>query len=105
MPRSLQRICAGLIAWPALAVFSSLLLVVLTTTACNFDTGHKSRNLVLIVIDTLRADHLGVYGYPRPTSTHIDKFAKDSIVFNARNRQELWIGMHDQAARSSLLSC
>ena len=38
-------------------------------------------NLVLISLDTLRADHLGCYGYHRDTSPNIDRFARDSIVF------------------------
>jgi arylsulfatase A-like enzyme len=37
--------------------------------------------VVLVVIDTLRADHLGVYDYPRPTSPRMDEFAADSTVF------------------------
>ncbi len=37
-------------------------------------------NLVMIVIDTLRADHLGCYGYQRNTSPYIDGLAADSIV-------------------------
>jgi len=38
-------------------------------------------NLVLVVIDTLRADHLGAYGYGRATSPHIDRLAKRGLVF------------------------
>jgi arylsulfatase len=38
-------------------------------------------NVILITIDTLRADHLGCYGYQRGTSPSIDKFAKKSVVF------------------------
>ena len=38
-------------------------------------------NLVLISIDTLRADHLGCYGYERDTSPHIDAFARESALF------------------------
>lgn len=38
-------------------------------------------NVVLISIDTLRADHLGCYGYPRPTSPAIDELSRDSVVF------------------------
>jgi arylsulfatase A-like enzyme len=37
--------------------------------------------VILIGIDTLRADHLGVYGYRRQTSPHIDAFARDAVVF------------------------
>ena len=36
---------------------------------------------VLITIDTLRADHLGCYGYGRPTTPHIDALARESLLF------------------------
>jgi arylsulfatase A-like enzyme len=39
-------------------------------------------NVVLITVDALRADHLGVYGYGRPTSPNIDKLGADSMVFD-----------------------
>jgi len=38
-------------------------------------------NLLLITIDTLRADHLSCYGYPRPTSPTIDDLAKEGLLF------------------------
>ena len=38
-------------------------------------------NVILISIDTLRADHLSCYGYHRKTSPNIDKFSAKSIVF------------------------
>ncbi|MDO8523023.1 MAG: sulfatase [bacterium] len=38
-------------------------------------------NIILIGIDTLRADHLGCYGYHRPTSPAIDALAKESVLF------------------------
>ena len=40
-----------------------------------------ARNLVVVSIDTLRADHLGVYGYPQETSPNLDAFARDAVVF------------------------
>ena len=39
-------------------------------------------SVLLITIDTLRADHLGVYGYGRPTSPHIDALARRGTVFD-----------------------
>lgn len=39
-------------------------------------------NLVLISIDTLRADHLSVYGYHRPTSPRLEDFARQGLVFD-----------------------
>ncbi len=38
-------------------------------------------NVILITVDTLRADHLGVYGYAKPTSPNIDQFAREAILF------------------------
>ncbi|NIM07318.1 MAG: sulfatase-like hydrolase/transferase, partial [Armatimonadetes bacterium] len=38
-------------------------------------------NIVVILVDALRPDHLGTYGYPRPTSPNLDRLAEDSIVF------------------------
>ncbi|MFQ5526419.1 MAG: sulfatase [Thermoanaerobaculia bacterium] len=38
-------------------------------------------NALLISIDTLRADHLGCYGYERPTSPALDRLCQDSVVF------------------------
>jgi arylsulfatase A-like enzyme len=38
-------------------------------------------NVLLISVDTLRADHLGIYGYPRPTSPTIDGLGNSGVVF------------------------
>jgi arylsulfatase len=39
-------------------------------------------DVLLITIDTLRADHLGAYGYARPTSPALDRFAKGAVTFD-----------------------
>lgn len=41
----------------------------------------KKPNVLLIVVDTVRADHLGIYGYERDTSPRIDAWAKTGVVF------------------------
>jgi arylsulfatase A-like enzyme len=41
----------------------------------------KKPNVIILSIDTLRADHLSCYGYPRITSPNIDAFAKNSVLF------------------------
>jgi arylsulfatase A-like enzyme/Tfp pilus assembly protein PilF len=44
-------------------------------------TSIKIRNVLLISIDTCRADHLSCYGYSRNTTPNIDAIAKDGILF------------------------
>jgi len=38
-------------------------------------------DVLLITVDTLRPDHLGIYGYERPTSPHIDGFFASGAVY------------------------
>lgn len=44
-------------------------------------------NLLLITVDTLRADHLSAWGYPRPTSPRIDRLAAQGVRFAAAQVQ------------------
>jgi len=39
-------------------------------------------NFIVFLVDMLRADHLGVYGYPKRSSPHIDQLARQGIVFD-----------------------
>lgn len=41
-----------------------------------------SPNVLVIVVDTLRADHLSAYGYSRPTSPNIDRLAREGVMFD-----------------------
>lgn len=42
----------------------------------------EGAHVLLVTIDALRADHLGLYGYrTRPTSAELDRFAAESLVF------------------------
>jgi arylsulfatase A-like enzyme len=40
------------------------------------------KNIIIISVDTLRADHLGCYGYPLNTSPAIDGFVRDGVRFS-----------------------
>lgn len=43
---------------------------------------HQDTNVILVSLQCLRPDHLGVYGYKRNTSPNMDKLAKSSILFD-----------------------
>jgi len=50
--------------------------------------GHP--DVVLVVVDTLRADHLGAYGYPRPTSPGIDALAAQGLRYTDATSAAPW---------------
>lgn len=45
------------------------------------DVDFRGRDIVLISIDALRADHLGAYGYERPTTPAMDALAREGVTF------------------------
>ncbi len=85
-PTSLRRHSGAAPATAARRVMapSILVLALCLSAACTAPPAPPAEpvyNVILISIDTLRADHLGAYGYPRPTTPRIDAFAADSVVF------------------------
>ncbi len=70
-----------------------LLIHLILTLSCNnlqTDLSQKDFNIVLITIDTLRADHLSCYGYHRKTSPTIDKIAEKGIIFKNAIAPSSW---------------
>jgi arylsulfatase A-like enzyme len=57
----------------------AILLVVLGSCSGRRDT--EPFNIVLISLDTLRADHVGAYGYQRDTSPNMDQLARNGVLF------------------------
>ena len=59
-----------------------LAAVVLLLSGCPAKPPDPARpDIVLVVVDTLRADHLGAYGYKPPTSPQIDTLASRGVIF------------------------
>src|ERR1700684_2891082 len=68
MPSSLGRLIVFLLAWAALP-------------AAGQTSAKPALNVVLITIDTLRADHVGCYGYKQIKTPNIDSLATDGARF------------------------
>lgn len=47
-------------------------------------------SILLVTLDTTRADHVGVYGYDRPTTPNLDRLAADGIVFDQALSSSSW---------------
>ena len=60
-------------------------------STCEWATPVAGRpNVLVYLVDTLRQDHLGVYGYDRPTSPNLDEFAKDAVTLTGLVPSSSW---------------
>jgi arylsulfatase A-like enzyme len=48
------------------------------------------RNVLFVVLDTVRKDHLTPYGYDRPTTPALDSFAEEALVYEQAVAQAPW---------------
>ena len=65
------------------------LLALLGLAGCAEQPGPPP-DVILIVVDTLRANRLSCYGYPRPTSPFLDQLASDGVLFEDATPQAPW---------------
>lgn len=72
---------------PRLARRWAAVLALLSLAACGEP---RQPNVLLISIDTLRADHLGCYGYERDTSPRIDALAREGVLFENALSSTSW---------------
>lgn len=59
----------------------ALLAATLFLSACAPKPKSPGQSFLLVSLDTVRADHLGAYGYPEATSPHFDRLARRSLFF------------------------
>ena len=64
-----------------MAALMGLLLAVASAGGQDAHAGRAKPNIVFIMIDTLRSDHVGCYGYKRKTTPNIDRFAEEGVRF------------------------
>jgi len=76
-----QERAAGLPRRAAYGAMLGLLGLVIVSAAATRSTPNSAKNFILISMDTCRPDHLGIYGYRRPTSPLIDRWAAQGTVF------------------------
>ncbi len=74
---------------------AALVLLFVSLAGCGGERAADGRaerrpNVVLYVVDTVRADRLGIYGYDKPTSPRLDAFAEDGVVFANAYAQSSW---------------
>ena len=69
------------------------LIAVGATALAVFASGQRATrppNVVVIVIDTLRADHLRTYGYEKETAPFFSALARESVLFSTAQSTSAW---------------
>ncbi len=54
-----------------------------TATGATARLDFRGRDVLFVTIDALRADHVGAYGYTRPTTPNLDRLAREGVRFEA----------------------
>ena len=85
----------GIVGLPALAVAIMLLPVSISgwwtsSESADHGAGGGGPNVLVVLIDTLRADHVRSYGYARDTSPRIDALAAGGVRFETAYAQSSW---------------
>ncbi|MDP3938060.1 MAG: sulfatase [Deltaproteobacteria bacterium] len=70
-------------------LFLTALLACIAASGCG--AGDRPRpDVILITLDTTRADHIGAYGYTRNITPSIDRFAADATLFTRAHSTASW---------------
>jgi len=84
--------------FPRLLALAALLLTGLSARAA----APEKPNILLIMIDTLRADHVSCYGYPKPTTPNLDRLASEGVRFDTVYTAAPWTMPSTMSFLSSL---
>lgn len=66
------------------------MLSLVGAAACRSSAPQRPADVVLVTLDTTRADRLGVYGNPRPVSPNLDRLAAEAVVFDRAYSTSSW---------------
>src|SRR5262249_47024372 len=85
--QSCLRLALGAKPWACIATFSLLGLFPAFEAQASPVPTDQTPSIILISIDTLRADHLSCYGYRRIKTSHIDAITAKGTLFSAIHSQ------------------
>jgi hypothetical protein len=91
-PRSPSALlaAAGLLAAPFIAAQPSFWLAHRLAPRYAPSAPPARPDVLLIVLDTVRADHMSLYGYSRPTTRELERFAARATVYERAQSQAIW---------------
>ena len=57
---------------------------------CLLQNRSRPRTVLILMLDTMRADHVSAYGYPRRTTPALDELARDGLLFSRAFSTSSW---------------
>lgn len=73
-----------------LILWAGISHIVFKPEASHGKASPTATNVIVIVVDTLRADHLSAYGYSRKTTPNLDQMASDGVLFENAISPSSW---------------
>jgi arylsulfatase A-like enzyme len=67
----------------------AIAVLAVAIAACGWGSGSRKPNVIVVLLDTMRADRLGTYGAPRPTP-FLDRLAAGSLVYDRAYAPSSW---------------
>ena len=71
-------------------VVLSVLVLLIAPLGCRKKAGSTQPTIILITLDTTRADHLSCYGYAKKTTPNIDKLAENALIYDHAIAPATW---------------
>jgi arylsulfatase A-like enzyme len=77
---------------PSVERLAAIAAALLCANGCGWpgESAPHEGSVVLVVIDTLRADRMGLYGHGRPTTPELERIAERSVVFDRAYAASSW---------------
>jgi arylsulfatase A-like enzyme len=80
----------------------TLIFLVILISLFFFFKPSRRPNIIVILVDALRADHVGAYGYERNTTPVIDRFARECVLFSRATSASNWTPVSTASMLSGL---
>lgn len=77
-------------AWRRATAACGLAFCALVAATCGGEGGERKPNVVVILIDTLRPDHLPAWGYPHATAPYLSELASRGVVLERAHSASTW---------------
>lgn len=78
------------VRWGRIGFVALVVTLLFPAAGCRTESGPSGPDVLLVILDTTRADHLSSYGYPRETTPNLDRLAAEGERYEEAYAQAPW---------------